>query len=76
MLRVYVSSCLWPVMLDRLRTGWLGFNKASLRLLIGLITVFGEIITLTKIWSILLPDYCKLCCDKKELKTSEHLLVG
>ena len=65
----YVSKCLWPA-IGSVRTGWLlGLDKDSLRLVIGFITGHCEIMTLTGFWNRYQPEYCRVCCDKKELET-------
>ena len=58
-----------------MRTGWLlGLDKASLRLVIGFITWNCEIRSLTVIGNRSQMDSYRVCCDKEELETVEHLL--
>lgn len=52
------------------RTGLLlGFDKATLRLIIGFITGHCGMRSLTRSCNRSQPDYCRICCNEKQLET-------
>ena len=51
-------------------------DKAGLRLVMGFITGHCEISSLTVISDRSQPNYCRVCCNEKELETIEYLLCN
>ncbi|XP_073821296.1 uncharacterized protein [Musca autumnalis] len=70
-----VSNAIWPLLSKRRTSSLLSLKKVELRLTVGLITGHCNIRAMSYKWGRTEgADYCRLCEDKEELETIEHLL--